>query len=62
MNLNNLVFLAVIHTVIRYKSNGKEENGKEEKWRKGALTAMLLSNLNQKLESKIDFEVALGGS
>ena len=37
-------------------------HGKEEKGRKGALTAMLLSNLNQKLESKIDFEVALGGS
>ena len=35
---------------------------KEEKGRKGALTAMLLSNLNQKLKSKIDFEVALGGS
>ena len=37
-------------------------HGKEEKGRKGALTAMLLSNLNQKLKSKIDFEVALGGS
>ena len=37
-------------------------HGKEEKGRKGALTAMLLSNLNQKLKSKIDSEVALGGS